>query len=395
MTSLIPSASLLAHAKRATLRYAMLAGHELRTLCRGSYARPLRRLGVDLLMLPGIGLLQLMNWCCLWLDELLFPAARNLEVCCPVFIVGPPRSGTTLLHRAMAADRARFSTSSTWEVFLAPSILQKKVLRTLRAIDRSLGRPAARLVLFFESRLLGGFDSVHPSSLGEPEEDYFYLSAIHACTGWAMAFPCWKPLLDLVDGEAGETRPQREQAMDFYRRCLQKQLYVDGSHRTLLSKNASFSAWMDVLPEAFPDARFVVCMRKASETVPSMLSTADQAMEGFAAGLVGGDIHDRLIEAMRAHYRVLGEAVERLPAEQLVVVHIDDLKQSLPAILRQLSEFTGIEFSNTYQDQVEELGRRSRTHQSRHRYSPADYRLDPEKLERDCREIAPTLGRAS
>lgn len=392
MVSKSTSCSLYAHAWRATLRYGQLVGHELGMLCRGGYARPLRRAGVDLWLLPGIGVLQLVNWCCLWMDELLFPKARRVELRRPVFIVGPPRSGTTHLHRAMAADRSRFSTASTWEVFLAPSILQKKLLRGLRSLDARLGRPLARTVRWSEARLLGGFGEMHPSSLAKPEEDYFYLSCVHACTGWALAFPGWRPLQDLMTGETGDTKRIREQALDFYRRCLRKQLYVDGADRRLLCKNASFSSWMDLLPEMFPDAKFVVCMRTASETVPSMLSTADQAMEGLAATPAASGMHERLIESMQAHYHVLAEAADRLPAERVAVVHIEDLKSALPEVLRRLSQFVGGEFSDSFQERMGDMGRRSRRHRSRHRYSPEDYRLDPEALERTCPELPPTMG---
>ena len=35
-----------------------------------------------------------------------------------VFILGPPRSGTTRMHKLLAADHKTFSSMKMWELFL-------------------------------------------------------------------------------------------------------------------------------------------------------------------------------------------------------------------------------------------------------------------------------------
>ena len=42
-----------------------------------------------------------------------------------VFIIGPPRSGTTRMHKLMALDTKTFSSMKMWELFFAPAISQK------------------------------------------------------------------------------------------------------------------------------------------------------------------------------------------------------------------------------------------------------------------------------
>ena len=55
----------------------------------------------------------------LWLlDDLLFPAHRAVRLHAPVFIVAPPRSGSTTLHRAVAADDRRFCAPCAVELVL-------------------------------------------------------------------------------------------------------------------------------------------------------------------------------------------------------------------------------------------------------------------------------------
>jgi len=376
--------TLLSHTGHAARDTLCLLAHEVYGLCSGAYACPWRRAAWDVVLLPSITVLQLVNWVCLWLDEVLFPSAREVEVRRPVFIVGPPRSGTTHLHRVLAEDVERFAAASAWEVFLAPSILQKKTLRGVARLDAKLDRPVARGVRRVERWLLGGFDETHPSALTEPEEDYFYLMAVHACTGLALVFPRWPALRRLMPGVTPDTEAPRRRALDFYRRCLRKQVYVDGTDRVVLSKNASFSSWMDVLPEVFPDARFVVCMRKASETVPSMLSTAEKAMEGFAATPRGGDIRGVLVEAMKAHYRTLRERVKTLSDARVSVVNIGELKEDLPETLARLDRKLDLGVSPGFRDRWAEMGERSRGHASRHRYTAEQFGLDPDVLDRKC-----------
>jgi hypothetical protein len=68
------------------------------------------------------------NTLCFLLDYLLFPRLWTQKVHKPIFIVGQARSGTTLMHRLMAADGDHFSYFLYWET-LFPSLVQKKVIR--------------------------------------------------------------------------------------------------------------------------------------------------------------------------------------------------------------------------------------------------------------------------
>ncbi|MBA4367501.1 MAG: hypothetical protein C0403_07665, partial [Desulfobacterium sp.] len=83
--------------------------------------------------------LELINWTCLFLDEIFFPGYRRVAVLNPVFVVGFPRSGTTYLHRLLNSDYEQFTSLKLWEILFAPSILQKKFFRILGKIDRMIG----------------------------------------------------------------------------------------------------------------------------------------------------------------------------------------------------------------------------------------------------------------
>ena len=63
---------------------------------------------------------------------------------------------------------------------------------------------------------------------------------------------------------------RRRRLLRFYRGCVQRQLYLNGAEKVHLSKNPTFCGKVESLIEAFPDARFVVCMRTPYDTIPSL-----------------------------------------------------------------------------------------------------------------------------
>jgi omega-hydroxy-beta-dihydromenaquinone-9 sulfotransferase len=96
-----------------------------------------RRLLLRLLVTTPLA--TLFHSLCFLLDYVFFPRLWTQQVKTPVFVVGHARSGTTLMHRLLAADGERFSYFLYWET-LFPSLLQKKVIRWLGSVDsRFLG----------------------------------------------------------------------------------------------------------------------------------------------------------------------------------------------------------------------------------------------------------------
>ncbi|MFN2166010.1 MAG: sulfotransferase, partial [Anaerolineae bacterium] len=313
----------------ALRRTGALYAHALWDACTGPVPRRGRRLLFLAGFLPAHAMWMTIQWAFLLLDEVLAPGYRAVAIRQPVFVLGPPRSGTTHLHRVLAQDRERFTTCSTLELFAAPSVLQKRLLQATKSVDRALGRPLGRLVRWIENRSLGGLDATHPSGLHEPEEDFFLLLPVQACFALALFFPRWAPLFAMILEQDPASAADRRLALSWYRRCLQKHLYVAGTDRTLLSKNASFSAWIEPLIELFPDARILCCDRAPSQTVPSMLSLADGKRKAAAVNGDDAAFHARMIQVMRAHYQALARYLPALPPDRWAVVDREDQRLRL------------------------------------------------------------------
>ncbi len=215
---------------------------------------------------------RLINWICFGLDHVLFPGFRQIQLRQPVFIVGNPRSGSTHLLRVLARDDQTFACARLWEMLLAPSIIQRKLVRAAMGLDRGLGSPVRKLVLAWQERAFRRSDRYHRIRLHEPEEDEFNLVPIFSAIHLVFAFPFMDEFGRYVmfDTEVGQA--ERKRFMAFYRRLIQRTLDPQGPTKRFLSKSPANSGRVATLQETFPDAKFIYTTRAPMELVPSLMS---------------------------------------------------------------------------------------------------------------------------
>lgn len=305
----------------------------------------------------------LLHWICLLADEILFPGYRRQAINRPLFILGVPRSGTTFLHRTLSQDTGRFTTVSTWEVFLAPSILQKKFWLGLATLDRWLGGFGARGLKALEKRLFRGLEGVHDVALEAAEEDYLLLLPLFSCFILFLPFTESRHIWQLArfDWEASEQDKRR--IMRFYKACLQKHMYVFGADKRYLSKNAAFASWPQTLHQYFPDADFVVCMREPEKAVPSLLGSLQSGASFFELDLQTGELPGMLVEMMGDYYSHL---LDHFPTDA-PIVHMRELKSdiinTIEDIYAHFGEAPGPEFqARLLQIETEASQYRTQTH---------------------------------
>lgn len=314
-------------------------------LPRGRAAAPLglRRLLFLFIVYPVFLLLQLLHWFAFLLDEICCPGYRRVRIEEPVFIVGIPRSGTTFLHRTLAADADTFTSLTTWEALLAPSIVERKLFRILGGIDRRLGSPLRRILDACMRKGTGGLDAIHQVDPVAAEEDYLALLPAGGCFFLSLAFPFARELHALSELD---TLPEKEKLslMVFYRRILQKHLYAHPGKR-LLSKNAAFSSWCPVLKTVFPDASFLICIRDPDTAISSQLSSLESAQRIFGIDPLGSGMARRFTAIFRHSYSSLARFTKEPDAFRRVVVAHALLKTAPAACIRAALERAGIPLS--------------------------------------------------
>lgn len=318
-------------------------GHYLgwwaRALVAGRRARaPLRprRLLLLLFGMPLFLLVQAVHTLCLLLDELLFPGYRRMAVQEPLFITGLPRSGTTFLHRTLAVEADRYTTLTTWEALLAPSILQRRLIRALARLDGLLGGPGRRGLTALGRRLGGPLEAIHEVGLNAAEEDYLLLLPAGGCFILLLAFPDAPglPALGRLDPtmdrsvDRSMTPGRRRRLLRLYRGLVQRHLYVDGGERRLLSKNAAFGGWVEGLRETFPDARFLICIREPGTALSSQISAVSGARALFGTTVDGTAFQRLFLDLFGDTLAHLAATVRGWPPERAAIIDMGDLRRA-------------------------------------------------------------------
>jgi len=293
-----------------------------------------RRLAMLLLGMPVFVAIQLIHALCLLLDEVLFPRFRRVSLEGALVITGIPRSGTTFLHRTLAADTTHYTTVTTWEAILAPSILQRRLVRALAWLDGRLGHPATRCLGGLTHYLAGGLDAIHEVDLDAAEEDYLLLLPAAGCFVMLLAFPSAPGLQRLGDFDNSVSAGRQRRLLRFYRRCLQRHIHADGGHRRLLSKNAAFGSWIRGLHETLPGARFIVCIRPPDEALSSQISAVSAARPLFGTATHGAAFQRLFLDTYAATLDHLAATILAWPRDTVAVVDATPLRHQPAEVIR-------------------------------------------------------------
>lgn len=338
-------------------------------LLRDDPATPRKRYLTFMIAMPMIAAFHAI---CFALDPVLFPSLRRIEVRAPTFSVGHARSGTTYLHRLMAAD-PQFSYALMYELFF-PSLLQKRLLRLILRIDARVGRPLRRRLDAIEEQMFAETDDMHKTGFFVPEEDDFFLTWSLSSGFWIVMFP-YMGELDFYHVDRWPAR-KRRRLMAFYRECVRRQLALNGA-ATHLSKNPTFCGRVEALIEAFPDARFIVPMRNPYETIPSLLKMmqTEWRLRGRDERLIDQSLRVLADQSIHSYTHPLAVLAEH-PEVRSSVVDYRELVAAPTATMRRIYDELGLHLGPEAAAEFEAAGRRH-GHETAHRYSLGEFGLDP------------------
>ncbi len=323
---------------------------------------------------------------CFFLDGLLFPGLRRVEMKAPIFMVGHARSGTTLAHRLMGQDSGRFSSFLLYECYF-PSLLQKQLIRAGAAFDRRvLGGWLARRVAAWEERRYGAMRHMHEMGLTIPEEDDISLFYSMASGFWITKMP-WMEDLDFYHMARWSER-KRRRVNEFYRDVVRRQLYLNGPEKTHLAKNPLWSGRVACLIEAFPDARIVVNVRDPRETIPSLLKLMRAAWKqlGWDEDRQRGCL--RVLAEQSWHtYRHPLESLDATPGTRGAVVDYRDLTSDPAATIERVYQDLGLPMTDAFREQLASEGKQERKHKTQHSYSLEEFGLEADAIRTELADL--------
>ncbi len=327
---------------------------------------------------------------CFFLDGLLFPGLWRTQIVKPVFVVGHARSGTTLTHRLMSQDEGRFSSFMLYEMYF-PSLLQKWLIRRVAALDRKLGGHLERRVAAWNERHYAAMRGIHDMGITNLEEDDIVLYYSLASGYWITKMPYMGDLDFYYVDEWPEKK--RKRLMRFYRDCVRRQLYLNGSDKIHLSKNPVFAGRVEALIETFPDARIVVPIRNPYETIPSLLKLMRSGWKRLAWE---EDRQQRCLAFLGNQsfhtYKHPLEVLARMPEVPHSVVDYRDLASDPAGTIDRVYRDLGLELSPAYREVLLGAGTRAREHKSDHRYSLEEFGLEADAIRSELAELFDRFG---
>jgi omega-hydroxy-beta-dihydromenaquinone-9 sulfotransferase len=325
------------------------------------------------------------------LDHILFPGFRRQPVTKPVFIVAPPRSGTTLTQKLMSLDDERFLHVKLYQTIF-PSVFFQRCFDGVAWIDRHTGQSLSRLVGWLEKTFFGGWDDMHKLRLNQPEEDdgFFvysfvteaiYLLFPHVDELWEAGFPDALPSED------------RRKLMGYYRSCLQRHLYANGPDKTLLSKATQSSGAVESLREAFPDARFITIIRHPYESVASHVSVFYPVWRAHSPDIAKDSPVSKAYARLALRwYQHLFEFGSKMDPAGYYCMDYRDLTRNPREAIGTLYQHFSWGLSDAFQARLKAATERQRTFKSAHHYTLEEFGLSKAWIQE---ELGPLLDHYS
>lgn len=256
------------------------------------------------------------------------PEVAAQDIRQPVFVLGLPRTGTTVLYGMLAADPALRAPLS-WEVARpVPPPTHPTDDPRVRLADRDFDR---------FRRLVPHVDTIHPLGAMLPQECLALMAPEFRSYEFPTTFPVpgyWEWLRD------ADLRP----AYEFERWFLQH-LQSGRAGRHWLLKTPAHLMWLDTLLEVFPDALLVHTHRDPATVIASVSSLMWTLRSAVSDTVDPAEVGREQLEVWRW---ALGRAVEvrdRLPEGRVIDVHYRDTVEDPVGTVRRIYEHWGWEFT--------------------------------------------------
>lgn len=291
------------------------------------------------------------------------PEHAGVEITRPIFVTGLPRTGTTALHRLMAAD----PDHQGLEMWLA-EFPQPRPPR-----DTWADNPVYQQIQAgFEQHHVENpeFMGLHYMDAGEVEECWQLLrQSVTSISYESLAhIPTYSRWLAQQDWTPAYLR---------HRKNLQLIGLNDPDKRWVL-KNPSHLFALDALMTAYPDALVIQTHRAPSTIIASMCSLAEHATPGWSTTFTGAQIGQDQLELWSRGLREFSRAREKYDPAQFLDIDFADLRSDPMGTVERVYAALDTPMSDAARAAVTALDEESRSgaRKPQHRYQLSDYGLD-------------------
>jgi hypothetical protein len=293
-------------------------------------------------------------------DRRAHPEIAAQAIVKPLFIIGLPRTGTTLLHSLLALDPANRSPL-TWEV-MYPSPANTQDSR--RRIDR-----AARNLAWLD-RIAPDFKAIHLLGAQLPQECVAILSHTFLSDEFNImfnvpAYAAWMECRDMLPAYA------------YHRQFLQHLQYSRPAQRWVL-KAPFHMLWLNELFCTYPDARVVQTHREPLDVMASTTSLTVVLRSTFSDFVDKESIARELSILWAETLESFMRTRENLPGEQFFDLHFEEILRDPIDAVRRLYHHFGNDLSKETETRMREfLALNPKDKHGRHLYTLEQFGLDP------------------
>ena len=302
----------------------------------------------------------------------------------PVVIVGPMRSGTTRLHRLLAADQ-RFAHLRSFETI---SPVPRPEFEQVLAGEAEDFRPKLAARILKVARLANPRTlSIHPTGAYEPEEELGLVAASMYGMKWEAQ---WN-----VPSYAEWCH--EESAIPAYRHMANLLRLIgwsqqESSLRPWILKTPQHMLDLPALLEVFPDARLIFTHRDPKQVVGSAASLA------WNQTIIYSDHNDPAqtgrdwlgkTATMIARMR---DARDAIPRERMIDVQYEDMETDWRGTMERVYRFLDLEMEPAVAGMEDYLDRSARLKRHPHRYSLAEFGLREDEVNERFADYTETFG---
>ncbi len=294
-------------------------------------------------------------------DRIQSPAVGEQRVTAPVFIVGLPRTGTTLLHNLLVQDPDT-RAPLTWETMFPAGYPESPA-----AIRRAQWKASARLAM--ANRIAPNFRRIHPLGFDRPEECVALMAP-----GFTSAL--FHTLYRVPSYQDWFESDGQNPGFEMHFRVLQQLQFRRTPRRWVLKCPAHLFS-LEALLRRYPDARLIQTHRDPLRAIPSIASLNATLRAAFSSHVDPGEIgRDCALRWSRALQRFLRRR-ESLPQDRVMDVAYAELAASPVATVERIHDHLGWPFPPGAREAMRNyLTAHARDASGVHRYSLQAFGLD-------------------
>jgi hypothetical protein len=310
-------------------------------------------------------------------------AAQRIER--PLIIIGPPRSGSTLLHTLLSLDPDNIAPEH-W-ICREPS----PPLAMGPPSPERLDRAEQQMMRLFE--LIPDVLQTHPyiieegaGALAECGSDILNM----ASTSQEM-WCCW-------GGEVYRRyllEADHSAALRFHHEFLQHVQWGNAGKRWVL-KGSDHGLWLSELASQYPDARLIWTHRDLAQQLGSLAS-----VQAILLGLNGHPVTPEArraqgklaIEHQLATFKKAMASRDAIGEDQFIDVSYHDVMADPVRAVAQIYELAGLTMSNVHVEAIRDwLARNPPAKHGQHKHSPDQFDMDGEAINRDFADYTARFG---